>query len=479
MSSLHQQQQGRPHSIPHRIPCEPDVLSVGILPPVPARTDPIPHAVLSSDGALSLGMFKIPREMLSVRLRDTGRLTDKISRVASTTASLRHFLSDRNSGVLGSFDLATALPTFKRAMSGELRGSQFADAARAVDRLSEGQMLSSWEMSEIRSLLVDAARLATVCVGIDASYFDALCRRSSLQRCKDWLVDRAGSISLRDTRIRARLTPTMFEEFYPCEIRMDADLWAQRISLSQDGSRIVREVCTAENYVAEVLSKGALERVVRPSRGGLQGRFVVSSRQSRRPIFSVEPRISDAFAALQVGRSASRMISRLVQDRVDIVRMARLFDREAALGIHSAMARLSPQVHARLDDVDEWAARFEGEGNIALTHAERHDLAVLLLDAEICLSIAAELQSVVKGCSQRAFWRSLWATAFRDREVFRGIRLCNDLPSPLSGDMRAAVEVASNAAMLLGFSGWDRGRGPAWRIPENPLMSVTWAMHRG
>jgi hypothetical protein len=159
--------------------------------------------------------------------------------------------------------------------------------------------------------------------------------------------------------------------------------------------------------------------------------------------------------------------------------MARLFDREAALGIHSAMARLSPQVHARLDDVDDWAARFEGEGNIALTHAERHDLAVLLLDAEICLSIAAELQSEVKGFSQRAFWRSLWATAFRDREVFRGIRLCNDLPSPLSGDMRAAVEVASNAAMLLGFSGWDRGRGPAWRIPENPLMSVTWAMHRG
>ncbi len=63
-------------------------------------------------------------------------------------------------------------------------------------------------------------------------------------------------------------------------------------------------------------------------------------------------------------------------------------------------------------------------------------------------------------------------------EVSHGIELANALPAPLLNDCHGAAQVVTNAAMLLGFSGEDRGGGAMWRIPENPLASATWAITR-
>jgi hypothetical protein len=72
----------------------------------------------------------------------------------------------------------------------------------------------------------------------------------------------------------------------------------------------------------------------------------------------------------------------------------------------------------------------------------------------------------------------MWSASVHDRDVSHGIELANTLPSPLEHDLHGAAQVVTNAAMLLGFSGEDRGKGPVWRIPENPLASVTWALNR-
>jgi hypothetical protein len=333
------------------------------------------------------------------------------------------------------------------------------------------------DIARLREILVEAAQVATVCVGIDASHYDALNHRSPLQRGKDWLVDKVGTTKAHDPRIRARLTPMPFEDLYPTEIRVDMDVWAQRLWLAGDGSRLVRSVCAAEHHVAEMLSRGSFERVVRSCQGGLHGTFIFSSGQSDAPL-TVEPAIPNVFAALQLGQSASRLLSHLQDRHVDLSRLCRFVDRESAAGLGANLRRLSPQVHYRLDDVAEWAERFDVSGEHVLSDEERHELAVLLLDAEICLYAVGHLQCSVVGEARRNLWRSMWSASVHDRDVSHGIELANTLPSPLEHDLHGAAQVVTNAAMLLGFSGEDRGKGPVWRIPENPLASVTWALNR-
>ena len=450
-----------------------------LLPHTPLRKVADSQGVIAPDGSLCVGLFKIPTEMLSLRMRDASRLTERIPRRFPTVAELQRALSENSIRVPPSpVHFPSALATFKRAVEGELRGSRFADTARRIDRLSPGQALSAADVGDLRGVLIDAVHVATVCAAVDQSHYEALNHRSVLQRGRDWLIDRVGPTRIRDPRIRARLAPMPFEEFSPTEIRVDADVWAQRLALAEDGSSVVRSICAAEHYVAEVLSKSSFEPRVRACHGGLEGKFIVSSRSSRRAIFSIEHRIQDVFAALELGRSVSQWIAGLLNENIDLVRLCKFFDRGAALGVQGNLNRWAPQVHARLNDIDDWADRFDGDGERALSDEERHDLAVLLLDAEICLHIAGHVQNVVRGVPQRDFWRRMWSASLQDREISRGMDLANRLPAPLMNDCHGAAEVVTNAAMLLGFSREDRGRGPCWRVPENPLTSLTWAMNR-
>lgn len=450
-----------------------------VLPQVPSREEVDSKAVVTPDGALCVGLFKIPTEKLSARLRDAGRLVDLIPRTFPTIETLQRALVDDNIQVPpGAIDFPVAFQSFKRAMEGSLRGGRFTDTARTIDRLPIGQGVSASVLSELRSTLVEAARVATVCVGIDTSHFDVVTHRSPLQRGKDWLVDKVGKTKIQDPRIRARFTKMPFEDFRPMELRVDADLWAQRLSLADDGSGFIRRVCAAEHYVAEILSKGNLERRIRAYQGGLEGVFRVFSSDSPDLFFSTELKVVNVFAALQLGQSASRLITRLGDEKVDLVRLCRFVDRDAALGVKANLERLSPQAHARLDDIDAWASRFDRDDTRVLSAEDRHDLAVLLLDAELCLYIAGHLHNVVGGEHRRSFWQSMWSASVRDRDVSCGIELANTLPRPLSNDCYRAADVVTNAAILLGFSGEDREMGAAWRVPENPLMSLTWAMNR-
>lgn len=453
-------------------------LAEGVLPTIPTTAAPALHGSVAPDGSLCVGMFKLPLEIMSARLRDAGRLTDRIPRVFPTVSKLQRALRDGNiRAPAGSMDFPSAFATFRRAMEGSLRGSRFSDTARALEHLSAGHVLTPSGIFTLREALVEAAQLATVCVGIDASHYDALNHRSPLQRGKDWLVDKVGATKARDPRIRARLTLMPFEDLFPTEIRVDMDVWAQRLSLADDGSRLVRAVCAAEHRAAGILRGGSLERVARSGRGGLHGRFILTPEGSRDAV-TVEHTVPDVFAALQLGQSASRLLVQLQERKVDLLRLCRFVDRETALGLGGNLRRLSPQVHHRLDDVMEWAELFDVSRAHLLGDEERHDLAVLLLDAEICLYAVCHLQHSVAGEARRAFWRSMWPASVHDREVSHGIELANTLPPPLSSDCHGAAQAVTNAAMLLGFSGEDRGCGPAWRIPENPLASVTWAINR-
>lgn len=470
----------QPVRVPSKVHSEgvPSLLE-GTLPRPPSPEALERHGVIAPDGSLCVGLFKLPVEMMSSRLRDTARLTDRIPKAFPTVHQLQRVLIDSNIRIPpAALDFPAAFATFKRAMDGDLRGVHFTDTARTLDRLAVGQSVSPTEISALRSTLLEAAHIATVCVGIDATHFEALNYRSRLQRGKDWLVDKVGATKVGDPRIHARLTSMLFEDLSPMEIRVDTDVWAQRLSLSSDGSTLVRTLCAAEHNVADVLSSGSFERVVRSSAGDLKGNFVLSSSDASAPVFAVEHTIRDVFAALQLGQSASRLLTELDGRKVDLVRLCRFVDRETALGVRSNVNRLSPQAHARLGDVDAWAERFDSPGVHVFSDEERHELAILLLDAELCLNAVGHLQNVVVAEERRSFWRGLWPASVRDREVSCALELVNTLPAPLSNDCQGAATVVTNAAMLLGFSGEDRGKGAGWRVPENPLASLTWALNR-
>lgn len=436
-------------------------------------------ATLTADGSLTIGHFKIPTERLSARLRDAGRLTEKVARLFPSIGALERALRKDSVQVpSASIDFARAFETFNRAMEGSLRGFHFMDTARAVDRLSVKQEISSSFLGELRNTLIDAARVATVCAAIDQTYFGTMSYRSPLERAKDWLIDRSRNLKIRDPRIRARLTPAVFEELCPTVLRVDADLWAQRIALSDDGSPEVRRICASEHHVADLLSQGIFERSVSLVRGGMEGQLRVGSESAPASLFSAEFRIESVFAALQLGRSASRLLTQLEKQKIDLVRMCRFVDREAALGVKTNLERVSPEMHARLDDIDEWGPRFEAHESYPLSREERHELAAILLDAEICLYIAGHMQNVVSGSDKRSFWGSLWSASLSDKEVLCGMNFAHNLPAPLDSDCHGAGNVVTNAALMLGFSNEDRSRGAAWRIPENPLASLTWAMTR-
>jgi len=436
-------------------------------------------ASLAPDGSLTIGHFKIPADRLSERLRDAGRLTDRVSRLFPSISALERAL--RNDSVQvpsASIDFGGAFETFKRAMDGSLSGFHFMNIARAVDRLSVKQEIPASFLGELRNTLIDAARVATVCAAIDQTYFGAMSHRSPLERARDWFIDRCRNLKIGDPRIRARLTPTVFEELSPSVLRVDADLWAQRIALSDDGSPEVHRICASEHHVAGVLSQGVFQRSVSLIRGGMEGQLRVGTESATESMFSAEIRIESVFAALQLGRTASRLLTELEKQKIDLVRMCRFVDRDAALGVKANLERLSREAHSRLDDIDDWAARFEAHEAHPLSREERHDVALLLLDAEICLYIAGHVQNVVSGSDNRTFWGSLWSASLSDRQVRCGMNLAHNLPALLESDCHGAANVVTNAALLLGFSNEDRPRDAAWRIPENPLASLTWAMTR-
>jgi hypothetical protein len=406
-------------------------------------------------------------------------LTEKVARLFPSVFAIERALGNDSVQVPpAAIDFARAFETFKRAMEGSLRGFHFMDTARAVDRLSVGQEISPSFLGELRSSLIEAAHVATVCAAIDQTYFGTMSHRSLLERARDWLVDRSRNVKMKDPRIRARLTPGVFEELSPTVLRVDADLWAQRIALCDDGSPKVHQICASEHGVAGMLSQGSLERAVGMVRGGLEGKLRVGTGGASESVFVAEFRIENVFDALELGRSASRLLTQLEKQKIDLVRMCRLVDRDAALGVKANLDRLSREAHARLDEIDDWAARFKAHQSHPLSREERHDVAVLLLDAEICLYIAGHVQNVVSSPDKRSFWGSLWSASLSDREVRCGMDLAHNLPAPLESDCHGAANVVTNAALLLGFSNEDRQRGAAWLIPENPLASLTWAMTR-
>lgn len=475
---MHSNSQSVPHSAGVPQGAVIDLVGESFTIPRPSIASPRP-AALSPDGSLTIGHFRIPAERLSDRLRDAGRLTERVARLFPSISALERALGNDSIQVpSASINFARAFETFKRAMDGSLRGFHFMDIARAVDRLSVKQEIPASFLGELRNTLIDAARVATVCAAIDQTYFGAMSHRSPLERARDWFIDRCRNLKIGDPRIRARLTPAVFEELYPNVLRVDADLWAQRIALSDDGSPEVRRICASEHHVAEVLSQGSLERSVSLARGGMEGQLKVGSESVPASVLSAEFRIESVLAALQLGQSASRLLTELEKQRIDLVRMCRVVDRHAALGVKANLARLSREAHARLDDFDDWAGRFEAHESHPLTREERHDVAVLLLDAEICLYIAGYVQSVVSGSERRSFWGGLWSASLSDREVRCGMNLAHNPPALLDNDCHGAANVVTNAALLLGFSNEDRQRGAAWRIPENPLASLTWAMTR-
>lgn len=430
--------------------------------------------VVTKDGRLQVGAFTLSLDAMMRHLGTSAQLCKRIPEIFPNEEVLSKVLPGGGIPIpLGSLEFSEAYQAVKRVMVGEVRDIDFVRCKRTIESVSEERGLSLEELIQIRSLLIEGARIATACTGIDEALDRALSYRSIVQRGRDWVVDRAGSTNLLDPRIRSKLQVMPFEEFNPRSLRIGLDLMAQRIQLRGDGSPAVREVCKVECAAAELLQQGLLSRKATLSDGGIEGHFLVASAHGA--IFSELHRVEDVFSALRLGQSASRMIAALSDKNVDLVRLCRFVNRSSAIGVQTCLESLTPQAHLRLSDLDEWAPRFESGFQGILSHEERHDLGALLLDAEVCLLIADHLRAVCTGVDNAAFWRSLWTAGASDRDVRAGRELVNHAPTVFSCDCAGAQSVVSSAAMLLGFTGEDRS-GAGWRVPENSVVSLAWAM---
>lgn len=451
----------------------------GVLPSVgpyhaPDHASAPSDAVVTKDGMLHIGAFTLSLDAMTRSLGMIAKMCKRIPDTFPTESALCNVLPDGNIPVpASSLPFSEAFEGFKRAMAGTVRDIDFLRCQRKLEGLSVDKGLSREELLDIRGLLIEGARIATTCTGIDDGFERALSYRSMLQRGRDWIVDRAGSANLFDPRIQNKLQVMPFEAFNPQSLRIGVDLLAQRIELRDDGSPVVRDVCKVEYAAAELLEQGVLSRTTTLSRGGIDAHVCVSSEHRR--LFSGTSRVNDVFSALQLGQSASRLISSLTSQSVDLVRLCKFVDRSSATGLQVCLEALPTQAHIRLSDVDEWAPCFEAEPRKALSDNERHDLGALLLDAEVCLFIVGHLRAVCSGKENEAFWRRLWSVGIKDLDVRAARDLVNDAPALFSCDCAGAQSVVSSAAMMLGFTGEDRS-GAGWRVPENSVASLAWAM---
>ena len=446
----------------------------GNLPSHVSRHTTSSYAVMTNDGRLQIGAFTLSLDAMIRNLGVAAKLCKRIPERFPKEAALSQMFPHETMSVrLSALQFSEAYEGFKRAMSGAVRDIDFVRCKRKLEGLSTKVGLSREEVLEVRTLLLEGARIATVCAVIDDALNHALSYRTMLQRGRDWIVDRAGSTNLLDPRIRNRLHLLPFEDFNPESLRIELDLMAQRMELRHDGSPVVRDACRVECVAAALLEQGALSRTATLSRGGVETRVQVSS--ARDCLFSEMHRVNDVFSALQLGRSASRLISSLTNQNVDLVRLCKFVDRSSALGVKAYLESLPSHTHSRLSDLDEWAPRFEGESRKVLSDDERHDLAALLLDAEVCLFVVGHLRAVCSGDENEAFWRSLWSVGINDRDVRAARELVNDPPPLFTCDSEGAQSVVSNAAMMLGFTAEDRS-GAGWRVPENPVVSLAWSM---
>lgn len=434
-------------------------------------------ATLSRDGMLHVGSFRLCREVMIKQLDTFARVATRVVRYFPNEEALVRVLPNGEIPVPpASIGFGSAYETFKLVQSQEIRDVDFLRGSRKIESLKEGGLLSGDDIEFVRDLLMKGARLATVCAGIDQAMEAAQSYRSMVKRGKDWLVDHAGSVGVRDGRIQARLREMPFEDFDVRSLRIDADLMAQRIALRDDGSIVVASVSRAEHQAAALLQRGALSRRVALSRAGIEGELSVRNDRGE-ALYAETHRVPEVFSALQLGKAASRLLSDLARQRVDLVRLCRFMDRPTAMGLKICLGAIPQQAHTRLGDVDEWASRFESKRPLTISDDERADLGAQLLDAHLCLLVASHLQVVTQSDDARAFWRRLWGGAIGDRDVQAAQGLVSTEPSPLTCDCAGAAEVLGNAAMLLGYHAEDR-TGAGWRAPENPVVSLTWAMTR-
>ncbi len=416
----------------------------------------------------------LPIEVMARSLGSVARMCKRIPEKFPTEVALGNVLPGGNLPIpIASLEFSQAFEGFRRAIAGTIRDIDFVRWQRRVEALSPEKGMSREELLDLRSVLMEGARIATTCTAIDDGLARALSYRSTLQRGRDWLVDRAGSTNLLDPRIQSRLQVMPFEPFNSRSLRIGCDLMAQRIELRDDGSPAVRAVCTVERAAADLLEQGELSRAITVVGGGIEAHFEVSSKHGQ--LFSHAQRVEDVFCALQLGQSASRLLSSLSSERVDLVRLCRFVDRSSATGVQVYLESLPEQTHVRLSDLDEWAPRFEAGQRKPLSDDERHDLGALLLDAEVCLFIVGHLRAVCSGKENEAFWRSLWSVGIKDRDVSAARGLVNDPPALFACDCEGAQSVVSNAAMMLGFTGEDR-TGAGWRVPQNSVASLAWVM---
>ena len=433
--------------------------------------------VPSREGMLEVGAFRLSIDAMFRYLHTFARISRRIEKTFPDQDALVRVLPNSEIPVpVASMSFRSAYETFKSVQSQELRDADFFRGKRQLEDFKTGKPVSSEDLANIRDLLMKGARIATVCAGIDEAMDVAQSRRSVVQKGRDWLVDRTGSVGIHDSRIKAKLREMPFEEFGVRSLRIDADFMAQRLALSEDGSPAVREVSFAERQAANLLLQGTLFRDITLSRAGLAGTLAIRD-QKGATVYDVSLGISEVFSALQLGASASRLLCELAEQKIGLVRLARFIHRPTALGLKICLDALPEQSHVRLSEVDSWAPRFETAKSCPLRDDERADLGALLLDAQQCLLVVAHLRVVTQTDEARSFWRRLWFESIRDRDVQAAQDMVNQASTPLECDCSGAAEVLGSAAMLLGYHAEDR-TGAAWHVPENPVVSLTWAMTR-
>jgi hypothetical protein len=264
-----------------------------------------------------------------------------------------------------------------------------------------------------------------------------------------------------------------FDEFAPPYLSFDLDKWAQRIRLGADGSACVAEACAMEHVAARILARGVFETTSWTREGLLWVGARIREHGDSKALYEVEVSIPQVFAVLTLAQSGARFIERHKREGIDIARMCGIVSRAAGMDVAVHMRLIDKNANGRLEELAEWATRFDVGNGIALAPDQSAELARLLIDAERVLSVMDSIKDTLIDPVAQSRWRGMWRRAISDLEVKAGLRLVQSRDRIVSCDFGQAASLARSGVFALGYNLEDNVDA-GWRIRVSPVQSLAW-----
>jgi hypothetical protein len=378
------------------------------------------------------------------------------------------FASDVIEASSNRIPLPQSIDALRRLLNdGDIEGRAY-QWRRVLDAETRTKHFSEGEIEDLRCVLLESACIATAVCGFDAG----ISRRSEDLRIR--VVDAARRKLGMPPTLRDRYRHALpFDEFAPSHLLFDLDKWAQRIRLGADGSPVVEAMCKVEHAAARVLTRGVLETSPSLRAGSLWVRALIRERSTHTVLGEVQVSVPQVFAVLALAQSGGRFIELHKRAGINIARMCSMVDRAAGTEVAVQLQLMDKNAASRLEDLGEWAARFDVGGVVDLSPDQSADLARLLIDAQRVLAIMDSVRDAVVGAPMQSRWRSMWRRAISDPEVRVGLRLSQSGDRIVSCDFGQALRLARAGTFALGYSLEDDVEA-GWRTRSNPVQSLAW-----